>query len=71
MYVRDGRVWSNYSISELLINESNRLNIPPSKQHPGRNIKIPYFIVEYQAFPLKPNIMRPYPSRNLDKKKNI
>ena len=53
------------------MDESNPLNIPQLKQLPGRNIKIHYFIVADQAFPLKPYIMRPYPSRNLDKKKRI
>ena len=69
--VSDGGVWSNSRLSELCIDESNPLNIPPSKQLPGRYIKIPYFIVADQAFPLKPYIMRPYPSRNLYNKKRI
>ena len=69
--VSDGEVWSNSSLSELLMDESNPLNIPPSKQLPGRNIKIPYFIVADRAFPLKTYIMHPYPSRNLYKKKRI
>ena len=66
--VSEGGVCSNSSLSELLNDESNTLNIPPSRQLPGHNIKIPHFIVADQAFPLKPYIMRPYPSRNLDKK---
>ena len=69
--VSDVGVWSNSSLSELLMDESNPLNIPPSKQLPGRNIKIPYFIVEDRSFPLKTYIMHPYPSRNLYKKKRI
>ena len=69
--VSDGGVWSNSSLSELLMDESNPLNIPPLKHLPGRNIKITYFIVADKAFPLKPYIMRPYPSRNLDKNKRI
>ena len=65
--VSEGGVWSNSSLSELLMDESKPRNIPPSKHLPGRNIKIPYFNVADQAFPLKPYIMLPYPSRNLDK----
>ena len=66
--VSDGGVWSNSSLSELLMDESNPLNIPPLKQLPGRNIKIPYFIVADQAFPLKPYIMRPYQEISTRKK---
>ena len=43
--VSDGGVWSNSSLSELLMDESNPLNLPPSKQLPGRNIKNPYSIL--------------------------
>ena len=43
--VSEGGVWSNSSLSELLMDESNPLNLPPSKPLPGRNIKSPYFIL--------------------------
>ena len=56
--------WSNFSLFEMFMDESNPLNIPPSKKLPGLNIKISYFIVADQAFPLKQ-------SRNTDKKKRI
>ncbi|XP_017469178.1 PREDICTED: uncharacterized protein LOC108361139 [Rhagoletis zephyria] len=41
------------------------LDIPSQDYLPGSNINSPYFFVGDSAFPLKPNLMRPYPGRNV------
>ena len=64
--ISDAGVWSRTKLSALLMDENNLLNIPPLKALPGRELKIPHFIVGDEAFPLKSYIMRPYPSRNLE-----
>ncbi|XP_017469961.1 PREDICTED: uncharacterized protein LOC108361742 [Rhagoletis zephyria] len=48
-------------------------DIPSSKElpHDEGGIKFPYYYVADAAFPIKKNIMRPYPERNLDNKKRI
>ncbi|XP_067625952.1 uncharacterized protein [Eurosta solidaginis] len=43
----------------------NDLEIPPPDNLPGTDQIFPYFFVGDSAFPLKPNLMRPYLGRNL------
>jgi hypothetical protein len=38
---------------------------------PGKRISIPLYFVEDEAFPLKPNLIRPFPRRELDFAKTI
>ena len=63
--ISDGGVFRNSTLAMSLDNES--LNIPKS----GEDEKLPYVIVADDAFPLKPNIMKPYPQRHLTKEKRI
>ncbi|XP_017485780.1 PREDICTED: uncharacterized protein LOC108374306 [Rhagoletis zephyria] len=41
------------------------LNIPPDNAIPGTETTFQYYFVGDNAFPLKHNLMRPYPGRNL------
>lgn len=41
--------------------DDSDLNLPDQSELPGTNIKMPYFLVADETFPLKPFIMRPYP----------
>ncbi|XP_063590541.1 putative nuclease HARBI1 [Penaeus indicus] len=47
------------------------LGIPPSREIPNTVTKTPFFLVGDEAFPLKPNIMRPYPRKELDYPKKV
>lgn len=52
----------------------NKFNIPSSKLFPGSNISSPCVILGDEAFPLKNNLLRPYPSQqsiNDDKKRHF
>lgn len=44
---------------------SNTLPLPSPCELPGFNYKLPYIIVGDDAFALKPNLLKPYPSRGL------
>lgn len=52
-------VFRNLSLKIFL---SDEVNTPPPENLPGTVNPVPYFIVGDEAFPLKPNLMRPYPS---------
>ena len=49
----------------------NTLIVPPHKNLPNTSITIPHFFVADAAFPLRDNIMRPYPGQNLPEEKTI
>lgn len=62
--VSDGGVFSNSSLCQLL--DSGRLNLPPSEPiDPSYDVNVPYFFVGDDAFPMQPNLMKPYSRRNL------
>lgn len=50
---------------------SGDLKFPPMRNIPGTNLSIPLYFVEDEPFPLKPNLMRPFPRRELDSAKTI
>ncbi|XP_025267834.1 protein ANTAGONIST OF LIKE HETEROCHROMATIN PROTEIN 1-like, partial [Camponotus floridanus] len=41
--------------------EEGSLNFPDPERLPGSNVFVPYFLVGDEAFPLRTNLMRPYP----------
>ena len=60
----NGGVLANSLFGKAL--EASTLSIPPKKPLPGgASCPVPYVLVGDEAFPLKPNLMRPYPGRNL------
>lgn len=50
---------------------NGRLNLPLETDLPGTNVPFPYFFVADAAFPLKENIMRPFPGNSLNEKKSV
>lgn len=60
--ISDGGVFSRSALSSAL--EDNRLSIPDSSCLPGSDVSAPYVIVADNAFPLRRNIMKPFPFRN-------
>ena len=68
--VSDGGVFLNSKLYTML--EKNERNMPPPAPLPGRpQIDVPYFLIGDDAFPLKPYMQKPYPSRNLTVEKRI
>ena len=59
--INDGGVFRNASLSTATV--ENVLYIPPPRN--VRGLLLPYVIVADDAFPLKENLVKPYPLRNL------
>lgn len=57
--ISDGGVYANTSLATLI--EQNALNIPEACSFPGRTLPVPYVFIGDDAFPLKTNILKPYP----------
>lgn len=57
----DGGILSKSKLGQAILN--NKLNIPASKTFPGTNVSAPCVILGDEAFPLKNNLLRPYPSQ--------
>ncbi|XP_046863249.1 protein ALP1-like [Xenia sp. Carnegie-2017] len=67
----DGGVLQNSQFGEALV--TNQLGLPCPKPLAGAhpNGKIPYMFVADEAFPLRCNIMRPYPGKHLTEEKRV
>ena len=75
--ISDGGVYHNSSLSNII--ENNLLDLPPPHPlpisedpkwiHDHETECFPFMIVADDAFPLKPQIMKPYSHRNLDDKR--
>ncbi|GFY21264.1 protein ALP1-like [Trichonephila clavipes] len=63
--VSDGGVWGKSKLRQAITNGD--MNIPEAATLPGSASKLPFVIVADDAFPLMPNIMKPYPGSNLSK----
>lgn len=65
----DGRALKESAFGKAM--SRGQLGIPDPKPLPEESTNFPHFFVADQAFPLTPNIMKPYPQRNLTNKKRI
>ena len=65
----DSSVFTESNMGKAFI--SGCLGIPQSREIPNTATKIPCFLVGDAAFPLKPNLMRPYPRKDLDYSKRV
>ncbi|GFS50623.1 protein ALP1-like [Trichonephila clavipes] len=63
--VSDGGVWGKSKLRQAITNGD--INIPEAAALPRSASKLPFVIVADDAFPLIPNIMKPYPGSNLSK----
>ena len=66
----DGGIFANSTFGRML--KSNFIKLPQNKPLPGTSQPaLPYVLVGDQAFPLMPNLLRPYPGDNLGESKRI
>ncbi|GFX84353.1 protein ALP1-like [Trichonephila clavipes] len=63
--VSDGGVWRKSKLRQASTNGD--MNISEAAAFPRSASKLPFVIVAYDAFPLIPNTMKPYPGSNLSK----
>jgi len=61
--ISNGGVFNNPILAKKIYYES--LNLPSSKALPGQQEKSPYVFVCDDAFPLKENLMKPFPGTHL------
>ena len=62
----------DFAISDLGFSIKNDLlNVPPPRNLPGSEKKLPYVFVGDDAFPSKPNIMKPFPGPTLTRSQRI
>ena len=65
----DGGVFSNSGFGQAL--DLGTLSLPPPQSIPQSNVVAPFVFVADEAFPLKVNMMRPYPGKGLDVSKVV
>lgn len=65
----DGAVFRSSALGKLL--DKDELHIPKPRPMPNDQDDFPFYFVGDEAFPLKKNLMRPYPQRILDNEKRI
>ncbi|XP_055627766.1 uncharacterized protein LOC129778273 [Toxorhynchites rutilus septentrionalis] len=65
----DGGVFRSSTLGRLL--DKEKLLIPEVTPLPNDELDFPFYFVGDEAFPLKKNLMRPYPQRLLDNEKRI
>lgn len=61
----DGGIYSTSKFAEEINDASNPMNIPAPAPLPGREKRVPYYLVADDAFTLCESIMKPYPLRGL------
>ena len=67
--ISDGGIFKSSSLSEALNNDL--LGIPPARPPADFETKLPYVIVADDTFPLKNNLLKPFPLRNLSIEQRI
>lgn len=65
----DGGIFKNSVFGQRF--KAKNMNVPNWNNLPGTNIKMPYFFVADQAFPLMEYIMRPFPGTKLSYKEKV
>jgi len=67
--MHDASIFRESPLATQLYSET--LNLLVLSPLPGFDINMPFVIVADDVFPLKTNIMKPYPGRILDTEKNF
>lgn len=67
----DGGVFANSNFGHLWLTNSKTLQLPKDRPFPQTNKILPLVLVADEAFPLKENILRPFPGKNLSLRERI
>ncbi|XP_055910546.1 putative nuclease HARBI1 [Eupeodes corollae] len=65
----DAGIFRNCEIGKKIL--TNSINFPPLENLPNSQKKVPYYFVGDSAFPLRMNLMRPYPGIFLNKREEV
>lgn len=64
----DGGILRRSSLSKYVCEGET---LPPNKNLPGTNVSVPHFFVGDEAFRMTNSLMRPYPGKEMERKKRI
>lgn len=67
--VSDGGLFAQSDLRAAL--DERKLNLPPAKALPNTNIIMPYAFVGDEAYPLRNDLLKPYPHRRLQPEQRI
>lgn len=67
----DGGIFANCAFGRSWLNNDTNLHLPKDKPLPSTDITLPLVLVADEAFPLKENILRPFPGRNLTERQRV
>ena len=67
----DAAIWQNSDLKEALQSPGNPLNLPPPKELPGREKKVPYVLTGDDAFALTRYLMKPFPQSGLSVEQRV
>lgn len=67
----DGGVWARTELQRDMNDPSNPLNIPAPRPLPGVQQDLPFYLVGDDAFPLRPNLMKPFPQLNMNLRQRV
>uniref|UniRef100_A0A1A7WNN8 DDE Tnp4 domain-containing protein n=1 Tax=Iconisemion striatum TaxID=60296 RepID=A0A1A7WNN8_9TELE len=65
----DAGVFAHSDLREAM--DTGTLNVPPDATLPGTDATMPFMLIGDEAYPLRPDLMKPYPSRNLNQNQRI
>lgn len=68
----DGGIFAHSNFGKLwLTNNHITLNVPKCKKLPGTETYVPLVLIGDEAFPLKENILRPFPGKKLSERERV
>ena len=67
--VSDAGVFAHSDLRDAM--DTGTLNFPPDDTLPGTDVMMPYMLIGDEAYPLRPDLMKPYPFRNLNTNQRI
>lgn len=67
----DGGIFANTPFGKLWLTNDSSLRVPKSEILPYSDISAPLVLVADEAFPLKDNILRPFPGKQLDERQRV